>query len=207
VPIVRCSSLQLFRPDRQNGYDVIDMPHEHNDKTDADGSTSTCRRTPAGNEPLVTRGRADRLYAVFVTFVEIYNNYIYDLFDVDGDDDELVNKYECDARSRVRHGRISSRTAQSKQLRDDARGRTYIRDVREIEVRSYGDTIELLNLALKRRRIAYTQLNAESSRSHSVLSVRLVQCARDTRVGVRVDATFAVRCRRRRRSRAKTSSS
>ena len=29
----------------------------------------------------------DRSYVVFVTFVEIYNNYIYDLFD-----DEILNK-------------------------------------------------------------------------------------------------------------------
>ncbi|CAF1343311.1 unnamed protein product [Didymodactylos carnosus] len=64
---------------------------------------------------------------------------------------------------------------QSKQLREDARGRPYIKDVKEIEVRSAEEAIELLNIGLKRRRIAHTQLNTESSRSHSVLSLRLVQ--------------------------------
>ncbi|CAF3625291.1 unnamed protein product, partial [Rotaria sp. Silwood2] len=43
-------------------------------------------------------------YFVFVTFVEIYNNYIYDLFD-----DDILNK-----------------APQSKQLREDNRGRPYI---------------------------------------------------------------------------------
>jgi hypothetical protein len=34
-------------------------------------------------------------------------------------------------------------------------------------------------MGLKRRRIAHTQLNTESSRSHSVLSMRLVQFHND----------------------------
>ena len=84
---------------------------------------------------------------LFVTFVEISNNYIDDLFD-----DDILNK-----------------APQSKQLRDDSRD-----DVKEIEVQSSEEAIELLNMALKRRRIAHTQLNTESSRSHSVLSMRLV---------------------------------
>ena len=71
------------------------------------------------------------------------------------------------------------RAPQSKQLREDYRGRPYTRDVKEIEVRSSEEAIELLNMGLKRRRIAHTQLNTESSRSHSVLSMRLVQFHND----------------------------
>ena len=71
------------------------------------------------------------------------------------------------------------RASQSKQLREDNRGRPYIRDVKEIEVRSSDEAIELLNMGIKRRRIAHTQLNTESSRSHSVLSMRLVQFHND----------------------------
>ena len=72
-----------------------------------------------------------------------------------------------------------SRAPQSKQLREDNRGRPYIKDVKEIEIRSSEEAIELLNMGLKRRRIAHTQLNTESSRSHSVLSMRLVQFHND----------------------------
>lgn len=71
------------------------------------------------------------------------------------------------------------RAPQSKQLREDHRGRPYIRDVKEIEIRSSEEAIDLLNTGLKRRRIAHTQLNTESSRSHSVLSMRLVQFHND----------------------------
>ncbi|UJR38446.1 hypothetical protein I4U23_031114 [Adineta vaga] len=56
---------------------------------------------------------------------------------------------------------------QSKQLREDNRGRPYIKDVKEIEIRSSEEAIELLNMVFKRRRIAHTQLNTESSHSHS----------------------------------------
>ena len=51
--------------------------------------------------------------------------------------------------------------------------------MKEIEIRSSEEAIELLNMGLKRRRIAHTQLNTESSRSHSVLSMRLVQFQND----------------------------
>ncbi|CAF1327642.1 unnamed protein product [Adineta ricciae] len=86
-----------------------------------------------------------------------YNNYIYDLFD-----DDFVSK-----------------TPQSKQLRDDNRGRSYIKDVKEIEIRSSQEAIKLLNMSFKRRRTAHTQLNTESSRPHSVLSMCLVQFEND----------------------------
>lgn len=78
-------------------------------------------------------------------------------------------------RNKANMGQSFSRAPQSKQLREDNRGRPYIKDVKEIEVRSSEEAIELLNMGLKRRRIAHTQLNTESSRSHSVLSMRLVQ--------------------------------
>ncbi|CAF1659372.1 unnamed protein product, partial [Adineta ricciae] len=95
---------------------------------------------------------------VFVTFVETYNNYIYDLFD-----DDILNK-----------------APQLKQQLEDNRGRPNIRDVKEIEVRSSEQAIELLNMVgLKRRRIAHTQLNTESGRAHSVVSMRLVQFQND----------------------------
>ncbi len=51
--------------------------------------------------------------------------------------------------------------------------------MKEVEVRSSEEAIELLNMGIKRRRIAHTQLNTESSRSHSVLSMRLVQYHND----------------------------
>lgn len=155
----------LLRSDRQNGYDIqsdADILLEKQRK-EIQSKNQRLKPTPTEGRTLDTTSlwnpqlNENCSYFVFVTFVEIYNNYIYDLFD-----DDLVNK-----------------VPQSKQLRDDNRGRPYIRDVKEIEVRSSEEAIELLNTGLKRRRIAHTQLNTESSRSHSVLSMRLVQYHND----------------------------
>ncbi|CAF4698028.1 unnamed protein product, partial [Rotaria socialis] len=160
----------LLRSDRQNGYEIqteadillerqrkeIQMAKNNNNQRGKMLETTNTRildMTSIWNAQL----NENCSYFVFVTFVEIYNNYIYDLFD-----DDILNK-----------------APQSKQLRDDNRGRPYIRDVKEIEVRSSEEAIGLLNMGLKRRRIAHTQLNTESSRSHSVLSMRLVQYHND----------------------------
>jgi 2-methylcitrate dehydratase PrpD len=51
------------------------------------------------------------------------------------------------------------RAPQSKQLREDNRGRPYIKDIKEIEVRTSEEAIDLFNMGLKRRRIAHTHLN------------------------------------------------
>ncbi|CAF1093759.1 unnamed protein product [Adineta ricciae] len=159
----------LLRSDRQNSYEIqseADILIERQRKEIQMGKnnqrakipeTTTAARTLDMTSLWNPQLNEDCSYFVFVTFVEIYNNYIYDLFD-----DDILNK-----------------APQSKQLRDDNRGRPYIRDVKEIEVRSSDEAIELLNMGLKRRRIAHTQLNTESSRSHSVLSMRLVQYHND----------------------------
>ncbi|CAF0996822.1 unnamed protein product [Adineta steineri] len=161
----------LLRSDRQNGYDIqseADILLERQRKEIQMGRTNNNQRAKVPVEAPITRTldttslwnpqlNENCSYFVFVTFVEIYNNYIYDLFD-----DDILNK-----------------APQSKQLREDNRGRPYLKDVKEIEVRSSEEAIELLNMGLKRRRIAHTQLNTESSRSHSVLSMRLVQYHND----------------------------
>ncbi|CAF1472372.1 unnamed protein product [Adineta ricciae] len=61
---------------------------------------------------------ANASYFVFLTFVEIYSNCIYHLLD-----DDILNQ-----------------APQTKQMREDNRGRPYIRDMAEV--------IELLNMGL-----------------------------------------------------------
>lgn len=58
----------------------------------------------------------------------------------------------------------------------------YVHAVTEIEVRSANEAAELLTKGQKRRRVAHTTLNAESSRSHSVFNIRVVQAALDSQV-------------------------
>lgn len=93
-----------------------------------------------------------RQYAVFVTYVEIYNNIVYDLLD-----------------------ESTGTKLQPKILREDCNHNMYVNGVAEIEVKTAEETFELFNLGQKRKRMAHTSMNAESSRSHSIFSIRVVQ--------------------------------
>ncbi len=55
----------------------------------------------------------------------------------------------------------------------------YVSKATEVEVKSAEEAFEMLYRGQKRRRVAHTQLNEESSRSHSVFTVRLVQAPLD----------------------------
>lgn len=65
----------------------------------------------------------------------------------------------------------------SKILREDAHGNMYVHGATEIEVRSPKEALEAFYRGQKRRRVAETHLNHESSRSHSVFNIRLVRCS------------------------------
>ena len=55
----------------------------------------------------------------------------------------------------------------------------YVVGATEVEVKSTEEAFEVLYHGQKQRRVAQTQLNEESSRSHSVFTIRLVQAPLD----------------------------
>jgi kinesin family protein 23 len=103
----------------------------------------------------------DNHYAIFISYVEIYNNYIYDLLDETTDYLKAI------------------RQPQSKVLREDARRRVFVNTGTEVEVKSADEAFELFIKGVRRRRMAHTSLNTESSRSHSVFTIRVVQAPID----------------------------
>ena len=72
---------------------------------------------------------------------------------------------------------VDPNNKESKNLKEDSKGCMYIKDVAEIEVKSTEEALDLMQRAQKRRVVAYTDLNAESSRSHSIFTIRVVQVA------------------------------
>lgn len=99
-------------------------------------------------------------YAVFLSYVEIYNNYIYDLLD-DSAMDQL---------------RVQPRQPISKTIREDAtKKQVFVVNCTEIEVCTADEAFEVFLRGVRRRRMAHTALNAESSRSHSVFNIKVVQ--------------------------------
>nr|CAD7451195.1 unnamed protein product [Timema bartmani] len=55
----------------------------------------------------------------------------------------------------------------------------YVHGVTDVEVKSTNEAFQAFYKGQKRKRMAHTVLNSESSRSHSVFTVRLVQAPLD----------------------------
>ncbi|XP_046389845.1 kinesin-like protein KIF23 [Ischnura elegans] len=158
----------IFKPDRLNGFDVqteVEAKVEfQKELLQQQKVPKTPRRIPS-NEHLsdrvpdlarVKEVDEDCLYSVFVSHIEIYNNHIYDLLD----------DFVGDGRSK---------NPQSKILREDSNRNMFVHGVNEVEVTSTEEAFEIFYKGQKRKRMAHTCLNAESSRSHSVFTLRLVQ--------------------------------
>lgn len=93
--------------------------------------------------------------SVFVSYVEIYNEYCYDLFD------EAITA-------------SGNRLNKTKEIRAGPRDAAYVEGLVEIEVTSTDEVMWHYEKAQERRRIAETKLNAQSSRSHSIFQIKIV---------------------------------
>ncbi|XP_078097357.1 kinesin-like protein KIF23 isoform X2 [Mustelus asterias] len=103
----------------------------------------------------------DSVYSLFVSYVEIYNNYLYDLLE------------------EIPPDPIKPKPPQSKILREDSNHNMYVAGCTEVEVKSTEEAFEVFWKGQKKRRIANTTLNRESSRSHSVFIIKLAQAPLD----------------------------
>uniref|UniRef100_A0A6A7G2M4 Kinesin-like protein n=1 Tax=Hirondellea gigas TaxID=1518452 RepID=A0A6A7G2M4_9CRUS len=72
-----------------------------------------------------------------------------------------------------------SKSLQTKMLREDGQHNMYVHDCNEVEVKSPLSALDQLSKGQKRRKVAHTSLNAESSRSHSIFTIRIVQSPLD----------------------------
>lgn len=175
----------VFKPDKLNGFEVqsdADALLERQVELNAGISTPRNPKRPKrmighdsdtdSNPPASARERdesqiinidQDNSYAVFISYVEIYNNCVFDLLDETAEDP-----------------RIRSKGPQSKMVREDGNKNMYVNDVNEIEVNSPEDAFQAYNRGQRKRRVAHTALNTESSRSHSIFTIRLVQAPIDS---------------------------
>ncbi|XP_010715928.1 kinesin-like protein KIF23 isoform X12 [Meleagris gallopavo] len=164
----------VFKLDDKNGVDVqceVDALLERQ-KRDA----MPVPKTPSGKRQIdpefadminvqdhckVEEVDEDNVYSVFVSYIEIYNNYIYD----------LLEETPFDL--------IKPKPPQSKILREDQNHNMYVTGCTEVEVKSTEEAFEVFWKGQKKRRIANTQLNRESSRSHGVFMIKLAQAPLD----------------------------
>uniref|UniRef100_A0A8C7NF92 Kinesin-like protein n=1 Tax=Oncorhynchus mykiss TaxID=8022 RepID=A0A8C7NF92_ONCMY len=164
----------VFRTDDKNGMEIqgqVDALLERQKRES--NQQSTVPKTPQKPDPefadMISPEEAckcegvdeDSCYSVFVSYIEIYNNYIYDLLE-----DAPIDP-------------IRPKPPQSKILREDQNHNMYVSGCTEVEVKSTEEAFEVFWRGQKKRRIADTQLNRESSRSHSVFIVKLAQAPLD----------------------------
>ncbi|XP_043072854.1 kinesin-like protein KIF23 isoform X4 [Puntigrus tetrazona] len=164
----------VFKPDDKNGMEVqnqVDalLDRQKRDSQTAVPKTPTARRVDPEFADMISPEEAckadgvdeDSSYSVFVSYIEIYNNYIYDLLEETPFDP------------------IKPKPPQSKILREDQNHNMYVAGCTEVEVKSTEEAFEVFWRGQKKRRIANTQLNRESSRSHSVFIIKLAQAPLD----------------------------
>ncbi|XP_052011635.1 kinesin-like protein KIF20A [Apodemus sylvaticus] len=95
---------------------------------------------------------ADMRFSVWISFFEIYNEFLYDLL-------EPPNH---------QHKR------QTLRLCEDQSGNPYVKDLNWIHVRDVEEAWKLLNVGRKNQSFASTHMNQHSSRSHSIFSIRIL---------------------------------
>ncbi|XP_046889816.1 kinesin-like protein KIF23 isoform X1 [Hypomesus transpacificus] len=118
----------------------------------------------------------DSSYSVFVSYIEIYNNYIYDLLE-EAPFEPIRPKWNGGGTPLRQNTEFIP--PQSKILREDQNHNMYVAGCTEVEVKSTEEAFEVFWRGQKKRRIANTQLNRESSRSHSVFIIKLAQAPLD----------------------------
>uniref|UniRef100_A0A8C7LY04 Kinesin-like protein n=1 Tax=Oncorhynchus mykiss TaxID=8022 RepID=A0A8C7LY04_ONCMY len=178
----------VFRTDDKNGMEIqgqVDALLERQKRES--NQQSTVPKTPQKPDPefadMISPEEAckcegvdeDSCYSVFVSYIEIYNNYIYDLLE-DAPIDPIRPKRPGGGTPLQNPELIPP---QSKILREDQNHNMYVSGCTEVEVKSTEEAFEVFWRGQKKRRIADTQLNRESSRSHSVFIVKLAQAPLD----------------------------
>ncbi|EFP08276.1 CRE-ZEN-4 protein [Caenorhabditis remanei] len=148
----------IFYPAALNTFEIRSTLDAHMKRHQmATDRLSTSREiTDRYYEAIKLSGYDDNMVcSVFVSYVEIYNNYCYDLLE--------------DAKNGV---------LTKRELRQDRQQQVYVDGAKDVEVSSSEEALEVFCLGEERRRVSSTILNKDSSRSHSVFTIKLVMAPR-----------------------------
>ncbi|CAL9685590.1 unnamed protein product [Knipowitschia caucasica] len=93
-------------------------------------------------------------FSVWVSYYEIYNEFLYDLLD---------SSPSMQPKKRV-----------TLRLGDDKQGNPYVKDLTWVQVRSAEEAWQVVRVGRRNQSFASTHLNHNSSRSHSIVSIRIL---------------------------------
>ncbi|KAF2353859.1 Kinesin motor domain [Trinorchestia longiramus] len=119
-----------------------------------ESSANTCKE-PSDCSELIP-AEEGFVYAVFVSFAEIYNETVYD----------LLERLPPGCRKRTPH-----------LLGEDKHGASYIKGLYDVRVDSASEALRVLEVGRQNLHFAATRLNHNSSRSHCIFTVKLIHLA------------------------------
>ncbi|KAM4688937.1 LOW QUALITY PROTEIN: kinesin-like protein KIF20A [Discoglossus pictus] len=97
-------------------------------------------------------------FSAWVSFFEIYNEYIYDLLDQFPSKNQKRNTLK---------------------ICEDQSSTSYVRDLKWLNINSTEEACKVLQFGNKNRSLASTRMNQQSSRSHSIFTIRLLKLSAD----------------------------
>ena len=165
------TSKYRFIPDDFNGFEIQTEADALLDKQQKEilpnlqapkvATQKQLRKTPYNVQHCFSENvDPDCRYSVFVSYTEIYNETVIDLL---GED--LLDSFS---------------RSKPKRLREDKEKKSmYVSGVTQVEVQTTEQAFAAFHQGQEKRRIAHTQLNAVSSRSHSIFNIKLVQAPMD----------------------------
>lgn len=106
-----------------------------------------------------------------VSFLQIYLEHVQDLFSTD----DLQPTPQKKGGGRGSSSSSAKPAITNLPVREDPKQGFYVEGLQEFEVRDFQEAIEMLNWGLENRKIGATRMNATSSRSHTMLTVKVRQ--------------------------------
>ncbi|PNF26853.1 hypothetical protein B7P43_G16277 [Cryptotermes secundus] len=158
----------VFKPDKMNGFEVQAEEDAWKERQCEAHRTQRLMKTDDAIEcdqqaPCYIQLEGideDNIYAIFISYVEVYKNAVYDLLE--------------DTRDYGKHKRL-----QGKLVREDRTHDMYVHDVVEVEVKSSKEAHEILYKGMCTKRKIFGSVTSGFSCSHSVFTIRIVQAVLD----------------------------
>ncbi|KAJ1634657.1 kinesin motor domain-containing protein [Pavlovales sp. CCMP2436] len=128
-------------------FDALDEIEKRR-ATQSHGSLEACRLDALGVEVNMQDD-----FRVVLSYLEVYNENVYDLLA-----DQVTGLH-------VQRAVLKTK--------EDQEGRIFIPGLKEIQVSSHEEALAVVHYGQQQRQVAQTRLNADSSRSHAILTVQL----------------------------------
>ncbi|GAA5799584.1 hypothetical protein HPULCUR_005000 [Helicostylum pulchrum] len=111
-------------------------------------------------------------YGIWVSFIEVYNEQVYDLLDT-----------------------MTKPGNKRKQLQlkyEQKSGNKYVADTNTVKVKTIQEALAIMKLGQQNRQVFSTLMNQTSSRSHSIFTIHVVKCPIDENNFVIEDPNYAI---------------